>query len=210
MHKTLLLTAALLTVAAAQAGRPLSVDDANTNDAGHGHVEAWYAYQAGTSRVWTVAPAYAVWDGLEFGAAFARDTTAAQSSQTVQAKWRITPAQDRGCNVGASLGATHTRGAGNAPFANGLLSCNSNWGATHFNLGANRAPGGPTLGAWGIAHEREYGAITAHVEAFGQRLSKPTFQIGVRTELATGLQLDATLGRSNRTSLASIGFKASF
>ena len=27
----------------AQAGRPLMVDDTGTNEAGHGHVEAWYA-----------------------------------------------------------------------------------------------------------------------------------------------------------------------
>jgi len=118
--------------------------------------------------------------------------------------------QDDGCNAGAVLGVTQARGAGRMPYVNGLFTCNSAWGATHFNLGANRASGGPTLGTWGVAHEREFGAVTAHVEAFGQRLAKPTFQIGARKEIAKGLQLDGTLGRSNRETLVSVGLKVGF
>ena len=103
----------------------------------------------------------------------------------MQAKWRITPSLESGCNAGAVLGVARTRGAGgNTPYLNGLLTCNSSWGATHFNLGAVREPGEPTLGTWGIAHEHEFGPVTAHVEAFGQRRSKPTFQVGARMEVA--------------------------
>ena len=196
--------------APAHAGRPLTVDDANVNDTGNGHVETWYARQPGRVHTWTVAPAYAPIDGLELGAAFSRDRTTPQSSQAVQAKWRITPSQEAGCNAGAVAGLSHARGAGNTPYVNGLLTCNSPWGATHLNLGANRAPGGPTLGSWGIAHEHPFGAVTAHAELFGQRLSKPTFQIGARTDIARGVQLDGTVGRSNRETLVSVGFKVSF
>ncbi|MDO8370578.1 MAG: hypothetical protein Q7T39_01485, partial [Polaromonas sp.] len=63
---------------------------------------------------------------------------------------------------------------------------------------------------WGLAHEREFGAATLHVEAFGQRLAKPTFQVGARTSLTSRLQLDATVGRSNRETLVSVGLKQSF
>jgi len=37
-----------------------------------------------------------------------------------------------------------------------------------------------------------------------------TFQVGARTELAKGLQIDGTLGRSNHESLVSLGLKQSF
>ncbi len=210
MRKTLLLSCAILIATPALAGRPLTVDDASVNETGNGHVEAWYARQPGRLHTWTLAPAYAPIDGLEFSAAFSRDRTTPQSTQAVQAKWRITAVQDSGCNLGAVLGRSQTRGSGTTPYLNGLMTCNSGWGATHFNLGANRAPGASTLGTWGVAHEHAFGAITAHVEAFGQRLAKPTFQVGARSEIAKGLQLDGTIGRSNRETLASMGLKYSF
>ena len=202
---------ALMLDAPAFAGRPLTVDDASVDEAGAGHVEAWYARQPGRAHTWTVAPAYAPVDGLELGAAISRDRTADATTGAVQAKWRITPSQESGCNAGAVLGVAHTRGAGgNTPYLNGLATCNSSWGASHFNLGAVRAPGGSTLGTWGIAHEREFGQVTAHVEAFGQRLSKPTVQVGARMEVVKGLQIDGTVGRSNRETLVSLGLKQSF
>ncbi len=210
MRTLLTLCTALLMATPALAGRPLTVDDASVNDTGDGHVEAWYARQPGRLHTWTVAPAYAPIDGLELSASFTRDRTTPQSSEAVQVKWRITPVQESGCNAGAVLGVAHARGTGRTPYVNGLFTCNSSWGATHFNLGANRASGSPTLGTWGIAHEHEFGAVTAHVEAFGQRLSKPTFQVGARFDIAKGLQLDGTLGRGNRETLVSVGFKASF
>lgn len=207
----LLFAASLLVCGFANAGRPLSVDDANTDDAGSGHVEAWYARQPGHAHTWTVAPAFSPIDGLELGASLTRDRTAASTSQSLQAKWRITPSQDNGCNSAAVLGASQTRGqSGTTPYLNGLLSCNSAGGSTHFNLGAQRTPGGPSVGTWGLAHEREWGPVTVHAEAFGQRLAKPTFQIGARKDLSPRLQLDATLGRNNRQNLFSVGLKQSF
>jgi hypothetical protein len=78
------------------------------------------------------------------------------------------------------------------------------------NLGGQRPAGGPAVGTWGLAHEREVGRATLHVEAFGQRLAKPTFQIGARTNLLARFQLDASLGRSNRETLLSVGLRQSF
>ena len=81
---------------------------------------------------------------------------------------------------------------------------------------AREADGG--AGAGGGLHldpaadgvDLEHVAVTAHVEAFGQRRAKPTVQIGARTEIAKGLQLDGTVGRGNRETLVSVGIKASF
>jgi hypothetical protein len=211
MRTLLTLCTALLMATPALAGRPLTVDDASVNDTGDGHVEAWYARQPGRVHTWTVAPAYAPIDGLELGAAFTRDRTTPQSSAAVQAKWRITPGAgrrlQRRCRAGRGAGArrgphalhqrpVHLQQQPGAPPT-------STWAPTALS-------GGPTLGAWGVAHEREFGAITAHVEAFGQRLAKPTFQIGARKDIAKGLQLDGTLGRSNRETLVSVGLKVSF
>lgn len=195
----------------ALAGRPLTVDDADVNDPGSGHVEAWYARQPGHAPTWTLAPAYAPVEGLELGAAVARDTSAPATTYSLQAKWRITPVRESGCNVGAVLGLSRTRGlSGDTPYANGLLTCRSAFGATHLNLGALRGPGGPTLGAWGVAHEWALGRFGVHVEAFGQRHANPTFQAGLRTQLTPALQIDGSLGRSQRETLFSVGLKTDF
>lgn len=57
----------------AQAGRPLTVDDANVNDVGEGQVEGWWTRSPNGSRSWTVAPAYAPIKNVELGAGISRD-----------------------------------------------------------------------------------------------------------------------------------------
>lgn len=218
--------AALLVVASlwappSHAGRPLTVDDANVNDVGAAHVETWAERQADGSRLWTVAPAYGLAQDIEIGASAARDATHRLNTFAVQAKFRLTPSQPDGCNVGAAIGVAQTRGGGdagannnpsqvNTPYLNGLFTCNMPAGALHLNLGANRSTGGPTLATWGIAFEREIGSVTAHIEYFGQTSSSPTFQIGARTEVAKNIQLDATLGRNQTTTVFSGGLKVQF
>ena len=201
--------------ATAQAGRPLNVDDASVDEAGSGHIETWYARQAGGVRGWTVAPAYAPVAGVEIGVSVARDNAQQSRSSTLQGKFLLSPAQERGCNAGVVAGVTQTTGtAGNTPAVNGLFSCNQDGGATHFNLGALRTPGGPTLRSWGLALERELGRFTGHAEWFGQQQSAPVFQIGLRTELAPGWQLDGSLGRTRQAdrhaTLFSLGFAKRF
>lgn len=202
--------AALTASFSALAGRPLTVDDANVDDAGEAHVEAWYARQPGKTNTWTVAPAIGLGSGLELDGSASRDTTSSLTTTAVQLKWRITPSQENGCNLGAVAGVSHTQGNSNMPYVNGLFTCNGGFGSLHLNAGANRVSGGPTLGTWGVAFEHELGAFTAHVETFGQRHSAPTLQVGLRTEIAKGWQLDGTVGRLQRDTLYSLGFKRSF
>jgi hypothetical protein len=207
----LLLTLSLLTSTACLAGRPLTVDDANVNDTGAGHVETWVARQSGGNRTWTVAPAYAVADGIELGAAWTRDTTQGISTTAVQAKFRLTPAQRDACNLGAVVGAARSDdGSGTTPYVNALANCNSDAGALHLNLGANRPSGSKTLRTWGLAVEREVGSLTAHAEYFGQEKSAPTLQFGLRTELVKDVQIDGTVGRSSGDTLLSVGLKFQF
>ncbi|HSV51453.1 MAG TPA: hypothetical protein VLJ57_05010 [Burkholderiaceae bacterium] len=206
---------AWLCTSTCQAGRPITVDDANVNEPGASHVEAWGARDPGGIRTWTIAPAHGVHEALELGASLTRDTGNRLLTTAIQAKLLFSASRPDGCNTGAVFGLAHTRASGadsggNTPYLNGLLSCNRDALAFHANLGANRPTGGPVLPTWGLALERALGAVTLHAESFGQRHAKPVFQVGARTELAKDVQLDATLGRHNRKAVYSAGLKFGF
>jgi hypothetical protein len=194
------------------AGRPLTVDDANVNDAGAGHIEAWVARDASRSTVLNLAPAYAPIDGLEIGGLLARDTTNRISAQSVQAKWRITASKDNGCNLAAVLGSSHASGsAGNTTYISGNVSCNG-LGLTnvHINLGASKARSVSAIGTWGVATELPMATWTPHIEWFGSEGAKATLQLGARTQLTKALQLDGTIARTQGLTSASVGLKLQF
>ncbi|MDO9199422.1 hypothetical protein, partial [Rhodoferax sp.] len=202
----IIFTLGLLAGSQCLAGRPLAVDDANVNEVGAGHVEAWYARQPDGANVWTVAPAYGLTEGMEIAASWARDASNQVNTTALQAKFRLTPSLKDGCNVGLAIGASRPNdGNGNTPYINGLLSCNMDAGSLHFNLGANRPPDGPALNTWGLAFEHEFGAMTAHVEYFGQEQASPTLQLGLRTELVKNVQIDGTVGHASGDALFSLG-----
>lgn len=204
----LLLGATLAGVASA--GRPLAVDDANVNEAGHGQLEAWIARAPG-STVFNLAPAYAPIDGLEIGVLLARERHTSVKASGLQAKWLITPSQDNGCNFGAVLGLAHTQGDTNRAILNGLLTCNrAALGSAHLNLGVSKPRHAPKGLGWGIAAEKPLSAVTAHLEWFGAQHSKPTIQAGLRTNLTANLQLDGSLGRSAGQTVYTLGTKLSF
>lgn len=92
----------------AHAGRPLAVDDANVNDKGAGHVEVWVARDSDKINTWNLAPAFAPIEGVEIGVSYAKARKTGTSEQAIQAKWRITPSQENGCNVASTLGAYST------------------------------------------------------------------------------------------------------
>ncbi len=162
--------------------------------------------------MWTVAPAFGVTDGIEVGLALASGASSESSTTLLQAKFRLTPSVKNGCNIGTSLGATQTNsgGAASTPFVNGLLSCNADFGSVHINAGATRQPEGPALGTWGIAVERGFGAYTAHLETFGQEQAGPSVQLGLRTDVAKNVQLDASVGRVSNETVWTLGMKFQF
>jgi len=204
------LAALVLLPVAALAGRPLTVDDANTEEAGHGHLEAWVAREPG-STVYNLAPAYAPIDGLELGAQLARDTSASATLKGLQAKWRITPKQENGCNAGAVLGWSRASGSPDAASVNGLLSCfTPQRGNVHANLGVTKAGSAAPSMNWGVAWERDLHGATPSIEWFGRQGSKPTLQAGLRGNLAKSLQLDGSLGRRGGATLYSLGTKLQF
>lgn len=206
-----LTVAALLFGTHAWAGRPLTVDDAGMNDKGNGHVELWYAADNRGFRQFSIAPAYAAFENIELGAVVSRESSSASNTYAVQAKLIVTPSKKDGCNFGASAGIGWERHvSSNVPFANVLATCNFEAGSIHVNAGAVRHAGDTTVATWGVAFEREVGAATAHIEAFGERGSKATTQVGLRGDIAPKVQLDGTVGRRGSDTLYSLGLKLSF
>jgi hypothetical protein len=198
-------------VLSVQAGRPLTVDDANVNDVGEGHVEGWWTRGPSGSRSWTVAPAYSPIQNVELGAGMARDPKTRLESQNIQVKFRLTPSQDNGCNVGAVVGAARTTGEASKAYVNALFTCNhAKLGSLHTNLGALDVSNSQRIGTWGLAWERAYGDVTAHVEVYGQQHDKPTWATGLRTNILPKLQLDGSVGRQAGQNLMTIGTKWMF
>jgi len=196
----------------AQAGRPLAVDDANVNEKGAGHVEVWVARDGEKNNIGNVAPAFAPIEGVEVGVSYAKASKNGTAEKAIQAKWRITPSQENGCNFASTLGTVHVAGVGSSPFLVGIMTCNSAVGSFHTNITRHNPKDEASFNTWGVAFERTVGSLTPHIEVFGDEGGKPTFQIGAKKEIADGIQLDATLGsdRQNRATVFSIGFKFAF
>ncbi len=210
-HKALVLLLGLGFMLNVQAGRPLTVDDANVNDVGEGHVEGWWTRGPSGARSWTVAPAYSPIQNVELGAGMARDSRTGLETLNVQAKFRITPSQENGCNAGAVIGSARTTGETSKGYVNALFSCNhARLGSLHTNLGVFDVSSSQRTGIWGLAWERAYGDATAHVEVYGQQHDKPTWATGLRTHILPKLQLDGSVGRQEGQNLVTIGTKWMF
>jgi hypothetical protein len=198
----------------ATAGRPLTVDDANTNDKGAGHVEIWAARESGRVNTLNVSPAFGLLDGFEIAALVARDRASPATTSAAQAKWRITASEENGCNLGAVAGAARTRGSASrntTRYVNGLVTCNGKGlGSVHFNLGTAKQTGESSLRNWGMAVERKFSGVTPSVEWYGSQGGKPTLQVGLRSEVAKNLQLDSTVGRVDKQTIYSVGLKLQF
>lgn len=193
------------------AGRPLGVEDAGVNDPREGHLEAWIAATEGSGTTLNLSPAWSPRQGMELSAAIARSPDRDDATAAAQLKLQLSPPSPGGCNHAAIGGIGWSRAdTGTSPWATGVSSCDTRWGALHLNLGARREPWEGWLPTWGVALERPAGAQMIHVEAFGARSAKPTLQAGVSRKLDRRWQLDGTIGRTDRSTVVSIGFKRSF
>jgi hypothetical protein len=114
--------------------------------------------------------------------------------------------------VASTLGTVHEKNVGNSPYLVGILTCNSAAGAIHVNVTRHNPKDEKSFNSWGVAFERQMGSITPHIEAFGDQGQKASVQMGAKTEIAQGLQLDATIGRDrqNRANVFSLGVKQAF
>ncbi len=106
MKKIFSLLAISLFGVSAQAGRPLSVDDANVNDAGVAHIETFWSRAADGSRSLTIAPTYSPLPGLDLIAQDVKTFSGGAHSQTLQAKMQVTSPKDNSCHFAWVVGAT--------------------------------------------------------------------------------------------------------
>lgn len=203
---------ALVSSVPAFAGRPLTVDDANTNEKGAGHVEIWTARTAGKTDTFNIAPAYAPYEGFEISAVIARERKSSSNASAIQAKYVITKSDENGCNVGVVGGAARDSGSDErSTYVNGIMTCNGkDVGSLHVNVGGVKPNKGASIRTWGAAIEREMGAVTPHLEWFGAQGDKPTVQAGMRSELVKSVQIDGTVGRTNNENVYSVGMKLQF
>jgi hypothetical protein len=163
------------------------------------------------SRSWTIAPAYAPIKNVELGAGFSREQKTGLESVNVQAKFRITESQEKGCNVGAVIGTARTDGESSNEYVNALFTCNHpTLGSLHTNLGALGFSKSQRIGTWGLAWERSYGELTAHVEVYGKQQDTPTWATGLRRNIMPKLQLDVSVGRQAGQNLLTLGTKWMF
>jgi hypothetical protein len=197
---------------AAFAGRPLTVDDASTNDKGEGHVELWMARESGRITTFNISPAYAPFENFEIAALLTRDRTTPLTTSTLQAKWIFNSSQPNGCNVGATVAGARARGVdGTARALNGIVTCNGeNVGSIHVNLGSSKAAGDASLRTWGVALEREFSGVTPSVEWYGGQGQRPTVQFSLRSEVVKNVQLDGSAGRVDGETIYSVGLKLQF
>jgi hypothetical protein len=208
--KSIVIAATLLmTVNASYAGRPLLVDDANINEKGAGHVEAWFE-KNGSDKSFTIAPAYAVANGLELSLSYNRDTPYTAAITSVGGKYQISKPQDKGCHSAVSLGLARTSG-NHAVGINLIGTCSLGGPDIHVNLSAARDSATHTNArALGVALEKDVGLATLHIEAVAQQHAKPVFQVGARKEIIKNWQLDGTAGRQGGQNLFSLGTKYQF
>ncbi len=211
MKNSLSLLAISLLSMSVQAGRPMSVDDANVNDKGVAHVESFWSRAADGSRTFTVAPAYSPLPGLDLVAIDTRTLSGGSHSQTLQSKMQVTAARDQGCYFAWVLGATvWKKGDGQNSFVGANATCNMGVGALHASVVSSRDAVGRDTPSLGVAWEQSFGAWTGHIESIAQRAAKPMVGIGARTDVMPGFQVDGTLGRVSGKAMFSLGTKITF
>jgi hypothetical protein len=198
---------------AALAGRPLSVDDAGINALGEGHVELWVGRADGATS-WNVSPAFAITKSVELSGLVSYVDAPGLRTTGVQTKWMVTPSRDDACNAAASLGALHASsdvGSSNGRYVLAILSCNGTaLGNVHMNLGYTKTSSTSGESNWGIALEHPFGALTPHIEVFGSESTSSVLQFGLRGDIARNVQIDGTVGRSDGSTLTTLGLKFRF
>jgi len=195
--------------AIAVAGRPLLIDDAATNAAGHGHIESWYDTE---ERTFNVAPAFAPIDGLELGAVIAKSNSSGETSYSLQVKKLFTSPQENGCNTGGTLGRTSVQNDnGYTLYGWGIVSCQSpQWGSVHLNLGWIKERYGSSQQLTGLAFEYPLENFTPNAEWLRIEGEKNTMAIGARTELFKDVQLDGSYRVQDKQNYWTLGIKWQF
>lgn len=209
----LALAALVLIASPAHAARPLVTDDARIVDLQGCQVEIFYKRQREfRESEFGFLPACNPWGRVELSLGGTwTDSSLAGDSRTLslQAKTLLAPLETNGSGFAFTLGAAQVSAFQSPrvwnPSVNGIGSFSflDDRIVLHANVGALRDNQlHLTRGTWGIGAEVLLIAprLYAILEAYGQRLEKPTLQGGVRVWVVPNrLQIDATLGSQHAT-----------
>ncbi len=230
MQSTLALTvsAGFLAAAPAWAHAPMNTDDAGTLDKGGMKVEGVWRKDAktkGGELLFGFSPV----ENLEIEVAMSRNRDRSADPATPMRgtgfgiKW--VPYQN---DIGWSLGARFDHGRTRVTdhenderftekesALTGLASYRlKNGQVLHLNLGAQRvkAPGtSDTVGTWGAGYEFPLVEnLQLTIETFGAEKSRPDKAIGLRYEVAEGVNISGAIGRGNNRSFGQVGLAWEF
>lgn len=204
------LTLAFITLQA-QAGRPLSVEDAGVNPVGQCQLESWAerGTASGSDTLWVLAPACGVLEGLELGVEFGvpGHRRLGDAHRSLALKWVPEAAQWGDWHFGAKLSAGSERVASEERWSDtpvSLLGIGT-WQASeeialHVNLGVDkrRSPS-DTTGHAGLALAwQPHSRWLVFAELTGEEKTTPVRGAGLRHWLIPEvLGLDFTVSRSN-------------
>lgn len=206
MKRATFLLALLLLPLAAQAGRPLSTEDASTLDDRACQVEAWVDRTRGNVTDAFLVPACSAFDTeFQLGVARTREGGASYTSATFfQGKHAFRSVDDGDWGVGLVVGLARAlrREERNdwgdpyliVPFSVGLGGDKDTRALLHLNLGTtrNRAEG-RYLTLWGAAVEKPVTErLTLLAEAFGENTRDPFLRAGGRFALFEKFDIDLT------------------
>ena len=196
-------------VSTAYAGRPMLVDDANTNEAGHGHLESWFDKE---NNALSFSPAYAPIEELELGANFTNSQLTSEKAYSFQMKKLFTSSQQNGCNTGGTLGRSAvTNDSGYSIYGWGILTCNSiNWGTVHANLGWDKPNTSSANVLYGVAYEYPLENLVPNIEWMHVEGSENITSIGLRTEIIKNVQLDGSYRIQGDNKYWTLGGKLQF
>ena len=198
-----------LLASTAFAGRPLLVDDANTNEAGHGHLESWFDKE---NNAISFSPAYAPIEELELGANFTNSQATSEKAYSFQLKKLFTSSQENGCNTGTTLGrSADINASGYSIYGWGILTCNSTqWGSVHANLGWDKPNTSSANVLYGVAYEYPLANLVPNIEWMHVEGSENITSIGVRTEIMKNVQLDGSYRVQGDNKFWTLGGKFQF
>lgn len=194
-----------------QAARPMSVEDGGVDDTGTGHVDMWFARSSGKVYSRNITFAYSPVDAIELNLSHARNyVTSRDDTQSALVKWNALKAEDETWRITLTTAINESHSGTRSKALNVIASSYQKPANLHANLGTSHANNGLNSTTWGLAVEHAFSKLVAHAEFFGQERIKPTLQFGARYNPTPWLQIDGTIGKTNRDRLYSLGSKISF
>lgn len=191
--------ALIFSVGAVHAGRPMLVDDADVDEAGSAHIEAWMERQRhAAGHLLVLSPAAVIAPRVEVAASWTRERPGGSDAWGVQVKMQSSAGKPGECRNALLLGLGRAAADRRAtPALTAIASCDVGAGALHLNASALHSPDSRLQPGAGAAWEQPLGPVVGHLEWLVRHKSKPIAAAGVRYSLMENWQIDGSVARSD-------------